>query len=182
MNLPQRIMSSGSYTSKLAQILKLKKCAAWEPVWYMYTCRWLIWLWYNRSHNCKTIDYKLKIKKYILSTSRNKLEYGIQMQPLSFLHFDFQKQMSCLFVKLLNTFDSHIRSAYRVVSLLSIITHMLTRDALYSTFWYSKSCSQKIDTILLQLWIFIKHIGGKVGENTYWFQRIKFQHTCIKKH
>lgn len=174
-------MSSGSYTSKLAQILKLKKCAAWEPVWYMYTRRWLIWLWYNRSHNCKTIDYKLKIKKYILSTSRNKLEYGIQMKLLSFLHFDFQKQMFCLFVKLLNTFDSHIRSAYRVVSLLSIITHMLTRDALYSTFWYSKSCSQKIDTILLQLWIFIKHIEGKVGENTYWFQRIKFQHTCIKK-
>lgn len=98
MNLPQRIMSSGSYTSKLAQILKLKKCAAWEPVWYMYTCRWLIWLWYNRSHNCKTIDYKLKIKKYTLSTSRNKLEYGIQMQPLSFLHFDFQKQLNVLFV------------------------------------------------------------------------------------
>lgn len=91
-------------------------------------------------------------------------------------------KMFCLFVKLLNTFDSHIRSAYRVVSLLSIITHMLTRDALYSTFWYSKSCSQKIDTILLQLWIFIKHIGGKVGENTYRFQRRKFQHTCIKKH
>lgn len=91
-------------------------------------------------------------------------------------------ETNILFVKLLNTFDSHIRSAYRVVSLLSIITHMLTRDALYSTFWYSKSCSQKIDIILLQLWIFIKHIGGKVGENTYWFQRIKFQHTCIKKH